>query len=48
MKVILNAVDYKDRNTELDFTPDPTIVLSGAEETALMEAERRRSGRFTD
>jgi polyphosphate kinase 2 len=46
MKVILNAVDYKDRSTKLDFTPDPRIVLSGAEEVALMEAERRRSGRF--
>jgi hypothetical protein len=48
MKVILNAVDYKDRNLELDFTPDPSIVLSGADEIALMEAERRRNGRFSD
>jgi polyphosphate kinase len=46
MKVILNAVDYKDRDPTLDFSPDPAIVVSGAEETALMEAERRRSGRF--
>jgi polyphosphate kinase 2 len=46
MKVILNAVDYKDRCSELDFTPDPTIVVSGADEIALMEAERRRNGRF--
>jgi hypothetical protein len=46
MKVILNAVDYKDRSSELDFAPDPTIVVSGADEIALMEAERRRNGRF--
>ena len=46
MKVILNAVDYKDRSSELDFAPDPAIVVSGADEIALMEAERRRNGRF--
>jgi polyphosphate kinase 2 (PPK2 family) len=48
MKVILNAVDYKERSSELDFAPDPAIVLSGADEIALMEAERRRNGRFAD
>jgi len=48
VKVILNAVDYKDRNSELDFVPDAAIVLSGADEIALMEAERRRNGRFAD
>jgi polyphosphate kinase len=48
IKVILNAVDYENRSTELDFRPDPEIVLSGAQEIALMEAERRHSGRFTD
>ncbi|WP_230860264.1 polyphosphate kinase 2 [Actinoplanes aureus] len=46
MKVILNAVDYKGRDPQLDFTPDPEIVVRGAEEIALMEAERDRSGRF--
>jgi polyphosphate kinase 2 len=46
IKVILNAVDYKGRDLHLDFTPDPEIVVSGADEIALMEAERRRSGRF--
>ncbi|TMM36693.1 MAG: polyphosphate kinase 2 [Actinobacteria bacterium] len=48
MRVILNAVDYADRSLDLDFMPDRDIVLSGAEEIALMEAERRHSGRFTD
>ncbi|MEV6300587.1 polyphosphate kinase 2 [Actinoplanes sp. NPDC051861] len=47
MKVILNAVDYKGRDPELDFTPDPGIVVPGVEEIAAMEAERRKSGRFT-
>ena len=27
--------------------PDPKIVVSGAEEIALMEADRIRKGRFT-
>src|SRR5689334_11975107 len=46
MKVILNAVDYKDRKSDLDFTPDPRIVVSGADEVALMQDERKRSGKF--
>jgi polyphosphate kinase 2 len=46
MKVILNAVDYKNRATGLDFTPDSRIVVSGAEEMALMLNERRVSGKF--
>ena len=32
---------------ELDFEPDSSVVLSGAQEIALMEAERARSGSFT-
>jgi polyphosphate kinase len=47
IKVILNSIDYKGRDPELDFTPDPRIVVSGAEEVALMRVERRQSGRFT-
>jgi polyphosphate kinase 2 len=48
MKAILNAVDYKDRSTDLDFTPDPRIVVGGADEVALMQDERRRSGKFIE
>jgi polyphosphate kinase 2 len=48
IKVILNAVDYKNRNRDLDFEPDRDVVLSGAEEIALMESARVHSGRFTD
>jgi polyphosphate kinase 2 len=47
MKVILNAVDYKGRDRFLDFVPDPEIVVPGDREVALMEAERRQSGKFT-
>ena len=46
MKVILNSVDYDDRNPDLDFVPDPKIVLSGAHEVELMEADRLRRGKF--
>ncbi|BFU43222.1 polyphosphate kinase 2 [Krasilnikovia sp. MM14-A1004] len=47
IKVLLNAVDYKERDPDLDFALDPDIVVPGSEEIALMRAERRRSGRFT-
>jgi polyphosphate kinase 2 len=47
MRVILNAVPYADRATDVDFVPDPAIVLSGAQELALMDADRIRNGRFT-
>ena len=47
MRVILDAVDYEDRNLDIDFVPDPAIVVSGSHEVELMEAERIRGGRFT-
>jgi len=46
MKVILNAVPYQRGNDELDFVPDHDIVISGAREVEIMEAERLRSGKF--
>ena len=48
MKVILNAVDYENRNEELDFVPEDDIVVSGAREIELMEFQRIKSGKFTD
>jgi polyphosphate kinase 2 len=48
IKVMLNAVDYEDRNDDLDFEPDDRVVVSGSEEIVLMEAERARSGSFTN
>jgi polyphosphate kinase len=47
IKVILGAVDYKERNPDLDLVPDPLIVVPGRDEIATMQAEYRRSGRFT-
>ena len=46
MRVILDSVDYEDRNLDLDHVPDPDIVISGAHEVELMEADRYRKGRF--
>lgn len=45
MKVILNTVDYADRNPDLDFTPDPAVVISGADELKRMDQERDQLGR---
>ncbi len=46
MRVILGAVDYDGRSPELDYVPDPEIVVSGAHEIDIMEADRVRKGRF--
>ena len=46
MTVILNSVPYTRLNPDLDFVPDPHIVVSGARELELMEAQRLRSGHF--
>ena len=45
MKVILNAIDYADRNPDIDFTPDPEIVIPGKAELARMDEERDELGR---
>ncbi len=44
MRVILDAVDYEGRSPTLDFVPDPEVVISGAHEIELMEADRLRHG----
>jgi polyphosphate kinase 2 len=46
MKVILNSVDYPNRNPNLDFRVDDRIVVSGAREIEIMEADRIRQGKF--
>jgi polyphosphate kinase 2 len=48
IKVILNSVNYDNRNEELNFVPEDEIVLSGAREIELMEVQRIKSGKFTD
>ena len=45
MKVILNAVNYADRNPGLDFRGDPEIVIPGRVELNRMDEERDRLGR---
>lgn len=47
MKVILNAVDYEGRDLDIDFVPDAKIVVSGAHEIEMMEAQRMRDGKFS-
>lgn len=39
MKVILNATPYERLNPNLDFVPDPEVVISGARELEYLEAE---------
>ena len=46
MRSILNSVPYERGNTELDYVPDPEIVISGSREVEQMEAERIRKGKF--
>jgi polyphosphate kinase 2 len=47
LKTILNSVPYGNRNPDLDFTPDPDIVISGARELEMMEADFMRLGKFS-
>jgi len=48
MKVILNSLDYDDRDKSLDFSLDPNIVVSGAREIEIMDAQRHNYGKFID
>ncbi len=47
MRVILNSVPYERGNYDLDYVPDPEIVISGSREVEQMEAERIRRGKFS-
>ncbi len=46
MKVILNTVPYERLNTTLDLVTDSNVVISGAREVELMNAERVKAGKF--
>ena len=46
LKVILNSVPYSNANPDLDFIPDPDIVVSGAREIESMEGDRLTKGKF--
>jgi polyphosphate kinase 2 len=45
MKMILNSVPYKGRTRELDFTPDPAIVIPGDKELRMMRKQQKKYGR---
>ena len=46
MKVILNSVNYEDRNMDLDYMLNPEVVISGAREIEIMNAQRSSNGKF--
>lgn len=46
MRTILNSVPYERVNHDIDFVPDPNVVISGSREVEQMEAERIRRGKF--
>lgn len=46
LKVILNSVPYERLDPTLNFVPDPEIVISGARELEIMEAQMLREGKF--
>ncbi len=46
MKVILNSVPYARLDPSLDFVPSHDVVISGARELELMEAQRLKAGKF--
>ncbi len=47
LRTILNSVPYERGHRELDYVPDPEIVISGSREVEQMEAERIRRGKFS-
>ena len=47
IRTILNSVPYERGNNEIDYVPNPEIVISGSREVEQMEAERIRRGKFT-
>ncbi len=46
IKVILNSVNYADRDKNLEYALDHNIVISGAREIEIMEIQRAKSGKF--
>jgi len=46
MKVILNKVDYKGRDLDLDFSVDPDLVVDGSDEIKRMESDLAKKGKF--
>jgi polyphosphate kinase 2 len=47
LRTILNSVPYERGNYDIDYVPNPEIVISGSREVEQMEAERIRVGKFS-
>ena len=47
LRTILNSVPYERGNHDIDYVPNPEIVISGSREVEQMEAERIRVGKFS-
>ncbi|MDX2416516.1 MAG: polyphosphate kinase 2 [Xanthomonadales bacterium] len=47
LRTILNSVPFERGNMDIDYVPDPEVVISGSREVEQMEAERIRRGKFT-
>ncbi|NOR57909.1 MAG: polyphosphate kinase 2 [Sulfurimonas sp.] len=46
LKVILNAVDYEGRDENLNYSLNPDVVISGAREIEIMDAQVTSTGKF--
>ena len=46
IKVILNAVNYVQRDETINYALDPEVVVSGAREIEIMDAQMTSSGKF--
>jgi len=47
IKVILNSLEYEERDENLNYALDPDVVISGAREIEIMDAQKNSNGRFT-
>jgi len=46
LKVIVNSINYEGRDENLNYALNPDIVISGAREIEIMDAQRTSSGKF--
>jgi polyphosphate kinase 2 len=46
MKIILQTVPYRGRNRKISYAADPDIVIDGALELKVMDAQRRKTGKY--
>ena len=46
LKIILNSINYRDRDTSLEYRVNPEIVISAPREVEIMEAQLIAEGRF--